>query len=86
MSTDAIVMLKQDHKEIRKAFRDFSGCRQGRHRRQGQDRGPNDRAADGPYLPSERSDVPRVRDLLPELENDVLESYDEHHVADVLVV
>lgn len=29
---------------------------------------------------------PRVRALLPELENDVLESYEEHHVADVLVM
>ena len=28
---------------------------------------------------------PRVRVLLPELEDDVLESYEEHHVADVLV-
>jgi hypothetical protein len=28
---------------------------------------------------------PRVRELLPELEDDVLESYEEHHVADVLV-
>jgi len=29
---------------------------------------------------------PRVRELLPGLEDDVLESYEEHHVADVLVV
>jgi hemerythrin-like domain-containing protein len=29
---------------------------------------------------------PRVRELLPELEDDVLESYEEHHVADLLVV
>jgi len=29
---------------------------------------------------------PRVRELLPELEEDVLESYEEHHVADVLVL
>ena len=29
---------------------------------------------------------PRVRELLPELEDDVLESYEEHHVADVLVL
>ncbi len=29
---------------------------------------------------------PRVRDLLPDLEDDVLESYEEHHVADVLVM
>ena len=28
---------------------------------------------------------PRVRELLPQLEDDVLESYEEHHVADVLV-
>ena len=29
---------------------------------------------------------PRVRELLPEVEDDVLESYEEHHVADLLVV
>jgi len=29
---------------------------------------------------------PRVRALLPSVEDDVLESYEEHHVADVLVV
>ncbi len=28
---------------------------------------------------------PKVRDLVPELDDDVLESYEEHHVADVLV-
>jgi iron-sulfur cluster repair protein YtfE (RIC family) len=28
---------------------------------------------------------PRVREMLPDLEDDVLESYEEHHVADVLV-
>ncbi len=27
---------------------------------------------------------PEVRALLPEVEDDVLESYEEHHVADVL--
>jgi hypothetical protein len=29
---------------------------------------------------------PEVRALLPDLEDDVLESYEEHHVADVLSV
>ena len=29
---------------------------------------------------------PEVRELLPDLEDDVLESYEEHHVADVLVM
>jgi len=28
---------------------------------------------------------PRVRELLPDVEDDILESYEEHHVADVLV-
>jgi hemerythrin-like domain-containing protein len=28
---------------------------------------------------------PRIREMLPDLEDDVLESYEEHHVADVLV-
>ena len=27
---------------------------------------------------------PRTRELVPDLEDDVLESYEEHHVADVL--
>ena len=29
---------------------------------------------------------PRVRELMPEVEDDILESYEEHHVADVLVM
>ena len=29
---------------------------------------------------------PEVRRLLPDLEDDILESYEEHHVADVLVM
>src|SRR5207237_3442813 len=29
---------------------------------------------------------PRVRALVPDLEDDVLESYEEHHVADVLTM
>src|SRR6476659_4132150 len=29
---------------------------------------------------------PQVRALLPDLEDDVLESYEEHHVADLLVM
>jgi hypothetical protein len=28
---------------------------------------------------------PRVRELMPEVEDDILESYEEHHVADLLV-
>ena len=86
MSTDAIVMLKNDHKEIRKVFRDF------------QKAGDNATATKGKlvkkmielltvhtYIENEVM-YPRVRELLPELEDDVLESYEEHHVADLLVM
>jgi len=86
MSTDAIVLLKADHKEIRKVFSDFEKS------------GENAHAAKGrlvnkmielltvhTYLENEVM-YPRVRALLPDLEDDVLESYEEHHVADLLVV
>jgi len=86
MSTDAIVMLKNDHKEIRKLFRDFEKA------------GENATVEKGrtvtkiievltvhTYLENEVM-YPRVRELLPDLEDDVLESYEEHHVADVLVM
>jgi hemerythrin-like domain-containing protein len=86
MSTDAIVLLKDEHKEIRKAFRAFEQA------------APDaleakvrlvDRIIElltvHTYLENEVM-YPRVRELLPELEDDVLESYEEHHVADVLVM
>jgi hemerythrin-like domain-containing protein len=86
MSTDAIVLLKNDHKEIRKTFRDFKKA------------GENAVATKGKlvdrmielltvhtYIENEVM-YPRVRELLPEVEDDVLESYEEHHVADVLVM
>ena len=85
MSTDAIVMLKEDHKEIRRAFKDF-------------ERAEDDPRVRGKvmsriielltvhtYIENEVM-YPRVRELVPELEDDVLESYEEHHVADVLVM
>jgi len=84
MSTDAIVMLKNDHKEIKRLFRQF------------QEAGENANARKGKlveqilealtvhtYLENECM-YPETRKLLPDLEDDVLESYEEHHVADVL--
>jgi hemerythrin superfamily protein len=84
MSTDAIVLLKQDHKEIRQVFKDF------------QKAGPNAKAKKGKlvkkmlelltvhtYLENECM-YPAVRDRVPELEHDTLEAFEEHHVADVL--
>ena len=86
MSTDAIVMLKDDHKQILRTFKDF------------EDAGDDAFVAKGrlvdriielltvhTYIENEVM-YPRVRELVPELEDDVLESYEEHHVADVLVM
>ncbi|MFG1798246.1 hemerythrin domain-containing protein [Nocardia sp. NPDC049149] len=86
MSTDAIVLLRDDHKAIRKLFRDFKNA------------GPTAHATKGKlvdkiiekltvhtYLENECM-YPQVRKLLPDLSDDILESYEEHHVADVLVM
>ena len=86
MSSDAIVLLKNDHKEIRRVFRDFEGAGENATKRKGQ---LVDKMIElltvHTYIENEVM-YPRVRALLPDLEDDVLESYEEHHVADVLVV
>jgi hemerythrin superfamily protein len=86
MSTDAIVILKDDHKKVRALFKRF------------QDAGPDAHVTRGKivdeiiqeltvhtYIENEVM-YPQVRALVPELEQDVLESYEEHHVADLLVM
>jgi hemerythrin-like domain-containing protein len=86
MPSDAIVLLKADHKEIRQLFREFKAA------------GPNARKKKAEivgkiielltvhtYIENEVM-YPEVRALLPDLQDDVLESYEEHHVADVLSV
>jgi hemerythrin superfamily protein len=86
MSTDAIVLLKNDHKEIRKAFRAFEKAGDSALKTKGK---LVDQIIElltvHTYIENEVM-YPRVRELLPEVEDDVLESYEEHHVADVLVV
>ena len=85
MSHDAIVILKDDHKQIRKVFKDFEAAGETAEVRKGQlvDR-MIELLTQHTYIENEVM-CPRVRELLPELEDDVLESYEEHHVADVLV-
>jgi hemerythrin-like domain-containing protein len=86
MSTDAIVLLREEHKQIRKVFADFEKAGEKAHATKG-------KLVDSmielltvhTYIENEVM-YPRVRELLPDLEDDVLESYEEHHVADVLVV
>jgi hemerythrin superfamily protein len=84
MSTDAIVMLKTDHKQVRSLFRKFEQA------------GDNANATKGrlvdqileeltvhTYIENEGM-YPDVRALVPDLTDDILESLEEHHVADVL--
>lgn len=84
MSKDAIVLLKDDHKRTRKLFRQFEAAG---------DQAVTKKAELVRRIIAEltvhthvENEVmyPRVRKLLPDLEDDVLESYEEHHVADVL--
>jgi hemerythrin-like domain-containing protein len=85
MSTDAIVMLREDHKEIRRVFRDFERSKDSTANTQ-------KRLVDKmmkllrehTYVENEVM-YPRVRELVPDLEDDILESYEEHHVADLLI-
>lgn len=85
MSTDAIVLLKKDHQEVRKLFREFEKAGENATVRKGQIVSKViELLTVHTYIENEIM-YPRVRDLLPDLEDDVLESYEEHHVADVLV-
>ena len=84
MSTDAIVLLKQDHKEVKALFRQFEAAGENAHKRKGElVKKIIELLTVHTYIENECM-YPRVRELLPDVEDDVLESYEEHHVADVL--
>jgi hemerythrin superfamily protein len=85
MSQDAIVMLREDHKEVRALFREFQKSSTTPARKGAIVEKVIELLTVHTYIENEVM-YPRVRDLLPELEEDVLESYEEHHVADVLVM
>jgi hemerythrin-like domain-containing protein len=83
-STDAIVLLKNDHKEVKALFRQFEKLGDGAVARKGQLVARIiELLTTHTYLENTVM-YPEVRKLLPDLEDDVLESYEEHHVADVL--
>src|SRR4051812_17758722 len=83
MPSDAIVLLKEDHKKVKGLFRDF-------------ERAGEDAVLKAQLVTEIIAELtthtylentimyPAVRSALPHLEDDVLESYEEHHVADVL--
>lgn len=84
MSSDAIVLLKADHKEIRRLFREFQAAGDRAIKKKAKIVGQIIEALTvHTYIENEVM-YPEVRTLLPDLEDDILESYEEHHVADVL--
>ena len=86
MSTDAIVLLRNDHKEIHRLFRQFQEAGKGAKAEKARVASKIIEALTvHTYLENETM-YPEVRRLLPDLEDDVLESYEEHHVADVLTM
>jgi hemerythrin-like domain-containing protein len=86
MTTDAIMLLKADHKELRRLFREFdqAGKRAVKRKADLVNRILSMLTVHT-YIENEVM-YPQVRALLPELEDDVLESYEEHHVADLLCI
>jgi hemerythrin superfamily protein len=87
MSSDAIVILRNDHKEMRKLFRAFEKAEKAGDDAMEQ-KAELVRTIIGEliahtYIENECM-YPATRQLLPEIEDDILESYEEHHVADLL--
>jgi hemerythrin superfamily protein len=84
VSTDAIVMLKDDHSRLKKLFREFEQT--GQNAKQTRNRIVTrilEELTVHTYLENEVL-YPEVRRLVPDQEEDILELYEEHHVADVL--
>jgi hemerythrin superfamily protein len=83
MPTDAIDLLIEDHRKIRRLFQEFQDA--------GPDTGRRGQVVNQiiealtvhTYVENECM-YPETRSLLPDLNEAVLESYEEHHVADVL--
>jgi hemerythrin superfamily protein len=84
MPSDAIVLLRADHKEIRRLFREFQAAGDKATKKKAQIVGKIiELLTVHTYIENEVM-YPEVRTLLPDLEDDVLESYEEHHLADFL--
>ncbi|HEU0239920.1 MAG TPA: hemerythrin domain-containing protein [Micromonosporaceae bacterium] len=84
MSTDAIVLLKEDHKEVKRLFKKFQQAGAEAHQIKGKIVNAIVEALTVHTYIENECMYPDVRRLLPDVEDDVLESYEEHHVADVL--
>jgi hemerythrin superfamily protein len=84
MSSDAIVLLKADHKQVRRLFREFEAAGEKATKKKAKVVGQIIKMLTIHTYVENEVMYPEVLALLPELKDDVLESYEEHHIADVL--
>ena len=86
MSLDAIVLLESDHREIKTAFRRFHEASGGTSAERGAvARNIIELLTVHTYVENEVM-YPEIQGLLPELREEILESHEEHHVADLLTM
>ena len=84
MSSDALVFLKDEHNQMRRLFHEFEQAKDDAHR--GETVTAIIEALTAHTYIENECLYPEVRRLLPDLDSDILESYEEHHVADVLTM
>lgn len=83
MSTDAISVLKEDHREVKRLFAEFE-------KKSTTDERKGEICAEVLHKLTVHTFIedkimyPEVRELVKDIEDDILESYEEHHVVDVL--
>ncbi len=85
MSTDALTLLKADHTKVKKLFTEFEKSSTTTARKAEIVRTCITELTVHTHI----EDVilyPEVRTLVPDVEDDILESYEEHHVVDVLMI
>jgi len=78
---DAITLLKQDHKAVEKLFKQFekAGSRAHKTRRDLVDKMVHELSVHAAI--EEQAFYPAIREAVPPVEDDVLESLEEHHIV-----
>lgn len=83
MSTDAITVLKADHKEVARLFAEFEKKATTPARKEQIVRKVIELLTVHTYIENGIL-YPEARERVPDLEQHILESYEEHHVVDLL--
>jgi hemerythrin superfamily protein len=84
-ASDAIALLKGDHREVEQLFKRFEKAGSGAHRVKGQLVASMIEALSRHAEIEELVFYPAVREQMPRAESDVLEALEEHHVVKVVL-